>query len=287
MKPSIDTLVDDIYAVVDGAGGWGFILNQEFKEGVGSITQTRLNPTTTSGKRKPTLRMSNIGTDCERKLWYELNSPSDSSYPSHLGIRFLMGDLVEELLLALATAAGHEVTGQQDTIEVDGIVGHRDAVIDGVTVDVKSASASNFNKFKNDTLSFDDPYGYVRQLNTYVVGAKDDPLVEDKEMGAFLVMNINTGELVLNKHRFDPEQDDTSNFIEKIKGMVAEDTPPPRPYVDDEQKNGNWKLNKKCTFCQHKKECVPSLRSFEYSGFVQHFTYLESVPHGKEEIGYD
>ena len=285
MTKDISTLVDDIYSVVEGTGGWDKVIHDFYMDNVGATMWSRLSDHKKT--HKPSLRMSNIGTECERRLWFDLNTEGTGDMPSHLHLRFLMGDLTEELLLSLAMAAGHEVTGQQDTIKVDGIKGHRDAVIDGVNVDVKSTSASNFNKFKNHTLALDDPYGYVKQLQMYVYGSAEDDKVTDKVGGAFLAMNINTGELALDYHNFSEQLPYTSNFVKKMKGVVAQPSPPPRPYVDDEQKNGNHKLNKKCTFCPHKKACVPSLRSFEYSGFTQHFTYLESVPHGKKEIEYD
>ena len=97
--------------------------------------------------------------------------------------------------MSLCVAAGHKVEGAQDALTIDGLKGHRDCVIDGVTVDIKSASAYNFDKFKFSTLRTDDTYGYISQLSSYVYAAKDDPLVTDKVNGAFLVINKSTGEL--------------------------------------------------------------------------------------------
>lgn len=93
------------------------------------------------------LRMSNIGSPCERKLWYSINKPHEEEKlrPETL-LKFLYGDLLEELLLFLAEVSGHKVEGRQDTQEISGIKGHRDAVIDGVTTDVKSASTFGFIK---------------------------------------------------------------------------------------------------------------------------------------------
>jgi hypothetical protein len=41
-------------------------------------------------------------------------------------------------------------------------------VIDGVTVDVKSASKYGFEKFLKHNLREDDPFGYISQLSSYV-----------------------------------------------------------------------------------------------------------------------
>ena len=83
--------------------------------------------------------------------------------------------MIEELALTVAMAAGHDVKGQQGKLNVHGIKGHRDAVIDGMTVDVKSASPYAFKKFKDGTLRDDDPFGYISQLSSYVYAGKDDP----------------------------------------------------------------------------------------------------------------
>src|SRR6266849_6159935 len=45
----------------------------------------------------------------------------------------------------MAKAAGHEVLGEQDELTLDGVVGHRDCVIDGCIVDVKTTSRFDVN----------------------------------------------------------------------------------------------------------------------------------------------
>jgi len=70
---TIDTLVQDIEAVIKGKGGWTNAVNEYFMKNIGEAAERRLNP---SGEvRKKTLRMSNIGTPCRRKLWYYINLP--------------------------------------------------------------------------------------------------------------------------------------------------------------------------------------------------------------------
>src|SRR5690606_25725922 len=96
-------------------------------------------------------------------------------------LKFLYGDILEDLLLFLAEAAGHTVVGRQDEQEIAGIKGHRDCVIDGTVVDAKSASSYSFKKFKEGRLREDDPFGYVDQLQSYIHSGQNDPLVTDKE----------------------------------------------------------------------------------------------------------
>ena len=80
--------------------------------------------------------------------------------------------MIEELVLSLAKASGHKVEGEQSKLNVHGVKGHRDAVIDGMTVDVKSCSSYAYKKFKEGKLKDDDPFGYISQLSSYVYAGK-------------------------------------------------------------------------------------------------------------------
>jgi hypothetical protein len=51
--------------------------------------------------------------------------------------------------------------------QADGVLGHTDACIDGIPTDCKSASPYSFEKFKDGSFVFDDPFGYIPQLSGY------------------------------------------------------------------------------------------------------------------------
>src|SRR5690606_19057418 len=124
------------------------------------------------------LRVSNLGTPCDRRLWFSINHPELAEpLEPHTRLKFLLGDVWEAVLLFLAKIAGHRVEGQQDEISLHGVLGHRDAVIDGTIVDVKSASSFSFDKFENHLKPEDDSFGYLTQINSYLEAAQDDPIV--------------------------------------------------------------------------------------------------------------
>jgi len=280
----ISTLVKDIEDVVSRRGGWDSVVSEYFKTTASEAMDRRFS---LPEERKATLRMSNIGTPCKRKLWYYLNTTSTESTlsPSTL-LKFAYGDLIENLLLSLAKAAGHTVEGEQDEVVVDGIVGHRDAVIDGVTVDVKSASSASFKKFEKNELRVDDPFGYIQQLTGYVYGAKDDPLVTDKTGGAFLVMDKTLGHLVLDYYDLTPELHLFPSRLIATKLMTGMKTEPHREFdpVPD-GKSGNMKLTAPCTYCDYKWKCFPGLRGFAYSNgptWLTRCVNLPKVPEFKE-----
>ena len=282
---TIGTLVSDIEAVIKGKGGWTEAVNEYFMQTMGGFATRRFSPS--SETRAKTLRMSNIGTPCKRKLWYYLNLPEhEQDLPANVHLKFAYGDLIENLLLALAKAAGHRVEGEQDEVVVDGIVGHRDAVIDGVTIDVKSASSASFKKFEKNELRVDDPFGYIQQLTGYVYGAKDDPLVTDKTGGAFLVMDKTLGHLVLDYYDLTPELHLFPSRLIATKLMTGMKTEPHREFdpVPD-GKSGNMKLTAPCTYCDYRWKCWPGLRGFAYSNgptWLTRVVNLPKVPEFKE-----
>ena len=110
-----------------------------------------LQPRKSSGKE---LRMSVIGRPA-RQLWYDKHLKRDDKeevYDPATQLKFLYGHLLEHLLLFLVDVAGHKVTDQQKKVQVEDVNGHMDCKIDGEVVDVKSASAMSFKKFKYGTL---------------------------------------------------------------------------------------------------------------------------------------
>lgn len=230
-------------------------------------------------KHEFTLRMSNIGSPCVRKLYLDKNSdPNEKSElnPAN-ALKFLYGDLIEEVLLFFAEHSGHSVEGRQDELEIAGIKGHRDAVIDGVTVDVKSASSFSFKKFKEGKLAEDDPFGYIVQLSSYVIAANDDPLVTDKSRGAFLVVDKQLGHICLDFHEKPDWNMDEA--YEQRKTVVNGDELPERSFeAEPDGKSGNEKLGTFCSYCDLKYKCWPELRTFLSSRGPLYLTTVKREP---------
>lgn len=284
---TIDTLVDDIYEVVSSKGGWDVTINEYFKNNLGAIMMQRLTPPAVP-RATGTLRMSSIGQPCERKLWYETNIPSKGEeLRAPTLIKFLYGDILEELLLSLAKAAGHTVEGEQDTMDIKGIKGHRDAVIDGVTIDVKSASSYSFKKFKDHNLEYEDPFGYLSQLSSYVYAGKDDPIVKDKKGGAFLAIDKQHGTICLDYYDFEDtgHLDDMEDLYEHRKKVSSKPTAPSRGFpTEAEGKSGNRKLGVNCRYCAFKHECHPGLRTFLYNYGPVYLTKVVREPKVTEVV---
>lgn len=274
---TIDTLVEDIQSVIYGQGGW----NKSIAEAMGkSIADTANKRFSKPQEPRGYLSLSSIGTPCKRKLWYKINKPGfGEPLDSNMLLRFFYGDMIEELILAMVDASGHTLAGSQDRLTVHGIRGHRDAVIDGMTIDVKSASPFAFKKFKEGNLRDNDPFGYISQLSSYVYAAKDDPLVTDKNRGAFLAIDKVNGEICLDVYDFTEELKTKEQEMLAAKELVSGDIPNERiPPVPASKSSPNTKLDKSCQFCEYKKACWPNLKMYQYSYGIEYLVHVEKPP---------
>lgn len=260
----IKTLVEDMNEVIKGNGGWSGTISSIMGNNIAMTANQRFSK---PQEPRSYLSLSSIGTSCKRKLWYKINQPTSADpLPANALLKFFFGDMIEELVLAIVKAAGHEVKGEQDRLDVHGIKGHRDCVIDGITVDVKSASPFAFKKFKDGNLREDDPFGYISQLSSYVYAGQDDPLVTNKTHGAFLVIDKVNGHICLDMYDFTEElktkEEEMLAAMELVKGEIPEDRIPPVP---QSKTSPNTKLDVSCSYCEFNKVCWPEARVFLYN----------------------
>lgn len=271
----IDTLVRDVESLLSTGS---HDIPDELCEKYGSLFVSLLKSRMKPREPRGTLRMSNIGKPCERQVYYSVNNPEEGeALPPSTLFKFMYGDLIELLMLFLAEASGHSVEGTQDEQEISGIKGHRDAVIDGVVVDVKSASSYSFKKFENHELAENDPFGYSTQLQSYLHAGQTDDKVTDKTRGAFFVADKTLGHLTLDIHPY--ESQPLEAVYERKKRIMAESEPPVRGFNPiDDGKSGNQKLDTNCSYCSFKKKCHPGLRTFLYSRGPVHLTRVRREP---------
>lgn len=256
----IDTLIPDIEALIQKAiDGETVEVSDEVARGleyaVGVAFLRALD-----GKKKvrpeKTLYASEVGKPCRRQLWYAVHDYKGEDLLPHTKIKFLYGDMIEAMLLALAKASGHEVTDEQKRIEIPlpngwKIRGRIDAKIDGIPVDVKSASTYAFKKFKEGTLAEDDAFGYIPQLATYCEAENH------KGTTAFLAIDKQNGTLALDQYHATPAW--TAASIPDREGLVRDmeaKEPPKRAFAaEPEGKSGNEALGVNCSYCPFKREC--------------------------------
>lgn len=291
MTKTIDSLVEDIYNLLEVDPTKESVkipkkLLNEFKKNCGDLIERRFMSEENFGNRN-TLRISNVGKPCERQVWYGIHHPEDKiPFRGQEYMKFIYGDMTEELALFLAEAAGHKVEGRQDRLEVEGVVGHRDAVIDGVLVDVKSASQYSFKKFQDGLKLSNDNFGYIGQIQTYLEASQEDPIVTDKDRCAFFVVDKSLGHLHLDIHQRMTDVDIRGITRRKVETM-EKDTPPDRAFepIDDGYTrqgtfyaNGNKKLPFQCGYCPFRNRCYPDHRTFLSSRGPLYLTEVVKEP---------
>jgi len=254
--PSIDTLATDVQRLFGQTlEGHGTLINDDIlaKFGVDVAMHVADSLRARTGTRKPnTLYMSEVGQPCMRKLWYSLNAPLNAeSMQDHTLYKFLFGNLVEEVTLLLAEAAGHTVERRQARVEweVKGFKfsGRMDAVIDGVMVDVKSCSPYGFKKFQQGLNDSNDSFGYRTQLSSY--NGLNTPAYDRQ---GFLAVDKQNGHVGF----FEYEWESPLKQMHKAADSVRSATPPDRRFQPiPEGKSGNMKLCVECSYCPFKHTC--------------------------------
>jgi hypothetical protein len=260
-KKKLGSLVKDIYQFLEK----GEVDVEALSKDIATSLASKIGTT-----RTPSLSMSQLGKPA-RRLWNDINYPAEVGGQARL--KFLYGDIIEAVILHLAKAAGHTVTDQQKVVEVDGVKGAIDAVIDSdYLVDVKSASPYTFEKFKKSTLADEDSFGYLPQINGYNEKLK-------KPYKAFIVVNKVTGEILVYNVDDYFESVDVHKLIKDKKEMLESEQPPqpcynPVPFG----KSGNEVVPKQCKWCPHLKRCWKDAKPVEYSTGIEYFTKIVKMP---------
>lgn len=271
---SINTLVEDIYGVLES----GFKVNPETTKDFADKLSVRIANRVEEERTGPRLRLSTMSHPCDRKIWYEQNQPDQAEpLPPEAKLKFLYGDILEETLLFLAKAAGHDVQDEQKEVDLYGVKGHIDAIIDGSLVDVKSASTMSFGKFATGLTSRDDGFGYLGQGDSYLSASQSNPNLKDKGRFSFLAVDKQLGKLVLDTH--EASGIDWRARVFAIQRTVEDPRPPPRAFSSvREGASGNQKLDTVCSYCPFKSVCWPGLRTFLYARGPVFLTRTERVP---------
>jgi len=276
-----NTLIDDIYGLVSTKEvADGVDIDKEIDklgESIKELMKIEFKKDRPKDTRR--LRLSSIGRT-DRYLWNQYHGTEGEELQPHTLVKFLYGHVIEELVLFLARASGHEVTCEQKRCEVEGVVGHMDCKIDGVVTDVKSASTFAFKKFKDRRVPEDDAFGYVDQIKAYAHS-------EGERKIAWLAMDKANGHLTFCEHDLDDESDpmhehlksDIVERVKHVKKMVKRVEPKEYCYEDvPDGKSGNRKLATGCSYCQFRDKCYPDLRTFIYANGPKYLTKVVREP---------
>lgn len=208
--------------------------------------------------------LSSIGKPvCQQ--WMEKNRAKERKDPYSLKLKFLMGDMLEAVVIAIIKGSGTKVEGFQESVEMDlgykdPVRGRLDAVIDGKVYDIKSASPYAFSNKYNHSDGFqrmaeDDAFGYLPQAYLYSA-AKGLPF------GGWIAINKVTGDLCI----LEPPRVDRSYSKAALKKAQdnATELQADKPFkacfeaVDElwyKKPTGNKVLCINCEYCGFKETC--------------------------------
>lgn len=288
-KKTTETLVNDIYnLMINRTPPEDVNVDEEierFGEAVKVLMKKEFSEVRSKDNQRR-LRLSSIGRT-DKYLWNAFHKTAAEKILPHTYVKFMYGHLIEELLLFLTRLSGHEVTDEQKVCEVEGVIGHMDCRIDGVVTDVKSASPYGFKKFKEGTLAFDDPFGYIDQIKAYAHS-------EGERTFGWLAMDKSNGHLTFLKYDLDDESADVHSILNEqtieervrhVKKLVEQPEPEQLCYQPiPDGKSGNLKLAIGCSYCQFKRHCYPELRIFNYSYAPRFLAKVVNEPKVQEII---
>jgi hypothetical protein len=268
---TVETVVEDIYELMTTSKvSKGVDIDKAFKRFGDNVADVVFDSLFQDRGDTTRLRMSSVGKP-DRQVWLNSKGTVREPLSAPTLIKFLYGHVLEEMLLLLTELSGHKVENQQRKVEVNGVKGSMDCTIDGTLIDVKSASSFGFKKFKDNTVEFDDPFGYVDQLKGYGHGL-------DVKEGGWLAMDKVNGQLALAMIDLTQGKAITDR-IDHLKEVVnSTEMPEPCASPVADGKSGNMKLPTKCSYCDFKKTCYPELRTFLYSNGPKFLTEVWNVP---------
>lgn len=265
---SIETLLEDIDNVFTSAHP-KVVNDDALEECLDSIREALRTAVEESGQSRDfRLRASNLGKP-DRQLFLDSQNPNHGICSPNLHRIFLTGHVMEAILIFLIKEAGHTVEDEQAVVTRDGIQGHQDCRIDGVPIDIKTASSASYTKFVKDKLIDNDPYGYYQQLAFY---AQDS----DSRAG-WLVMDKQRSSLFLKLVQ-ELELPNASTRIEEARELLAKDELPEPCFEPIEHDNGNIEIPKGCGFCEYREKCWPDVRAYKYATGIKRFTHVEKEP---------
>tara|TARA_R100000988_G_C3996948_1_gene166413 strand:+ start:943 stop:1830 length:888 start_codon:yes stop_codon:yes gene_type:complete len=218
------------------------------------------------------IRMSGLGRPLCQQVQGREGHVEEMTYNAIL--RFLIGDLVEAVMMAVLKESGVTIVDSQKNCEIklgeENVKGTLDVIlddpVDGEKVwDIKSASPFSYSqKFSKgyDNLKEDDPFGYVMQgiLYSTAVG---------KKFGGWLVVDKSSGEIQFVQAPEDQEEDrkkylaEAVDRVDKLNSGFSFAKPPMKPEEETYKaskvihKTGNKLLHKSCTFCGYREVCWP------------------------------
>lgn len=190
---------------------------------------------------------SEIGQQCERKLWYSFHHCFDTAFDGRMHRLFQTGHLEEDRVVADLMATGAIVTDRQKKVLILGgfFGGSIDGVIEGLfespktlhLFECKTHSDSSFVKLRREGVEKAKPEHWI-QMHTYMG-------LNKLTRACYIAKNKNNDELYMERVHFDP--DVYKAAIERAKHILTTRSLAPRLSTNPE--------SYVCRYCEFKFPC--------------------------------
>jgi len=267
MDITLDLVKDYLQRISRGEAKISPTILREFKNSCADALEKQFT------RQEWRLRMSGVGKPlCQQQLGKE-GIEEELDYSTIM--RFIFGDLVEAIAIAILKGSGVEVSDQQKRVstEIAGktISGSMDLKIKGLDGtkriwDVKSASPYSFDKKFGQlggyaSLKKDDPFGYIAQGMMYEHADGD-------KFGGWIAINKSNGEWAVCAVPEDTEEEkiEVIDSVTRKVSMLDDTNTKFRKFPDhleyhktsdSEIATGNRLMHPTCSMCGYKKHCWP------------------------------
>ena len=267
MDITLDLVKDYLQRISRGEAKISPAILREFKKSCADALEKQFT------RQEWRLRMSGVGKPlCQQQLGKE-GIEEELDYSTIM--RFIFGDLIEAVAIAILKGAGVEVSDQQKRVsaEIAGktISGSMDLKIKGLDGtkriwDVKSASPYSFDKKFGElggyaSLKKDDPFGYIAQGMMYEHADGD-------KFGGWIAINKSNGEWAICAVPEDTEEEkiEVIDSVTRKVSMLNDTNTKFRKFPDHleyhktsdgEIATGNRLMHLTCSMCGYKKHCWP------------------------------
>jgi len=266
----LSTLIENF--LYDAVGGKSKPLSpaiiKEFQESCGKALEKQFNE-----QMDWRIRMSGLGKPlCQQQLD---KKGIKKEFQYNTIIKFLMGDLLEAVAIAVMRGSGINIEKLQEPVSLKigdiELKGTYDVKIDGKVWDIKSASPASFlSKFGEygsyNKIKENDSFGYIMQGHMYSEA-------DNSPFGGWIAVNKVTGEFAICEAPED-QQEDRKDMLEQANETIKtlnskakfeklftdiEETYVPK---SGKQKGiriptGNTTLESTCGYCEFRSHCWP------------------------------
>ena len=189
------------------------------------------------------LGMSQIGSPCDRSLWYTFRGEPRKPNDGRMLQLFNVGDYVEQMQIFWLEQAGYRITDRQGRhSEFNGLFrGHQDGIIHGVTRRQHIWDGKSCNKKKFEAIR---QFGVQKIYPQYYCQAQMMMHYSGIDRAIYTFTCKDNSEWYAERFYYQPTA--AIQLVTRARKIISANDPPPKPYAVD---------SFHCLWCDHRPIC--------------------------------